>query len=81
MFTFGMLVLPGLAAARACRSLRSTVILTPLFAACSTIAGIVISHSADTPPGQTMVVIGCGLVVACALVREFRMARHPPPQT
>lgn len=72
MFTFGMLVLPGLAAARAGSGLRATVVLTPPLAACAAIAGIMLSHGADTPPGQTIVVIGCALVVLAAPLRRLR---------
>jgi zinc transport system permease protein len=53
-----LLVLPGITSLQVSRSLRETVLLSPLFALLSVVIGLLLSIALDTASGATIVVTG-----------------------
>jgi len=53
-----LLVLPGITSLQVSRSLRATVLLSPLFALLSVVIGLLLSIALDTASGATIVVTG-----------------------
>jgi len=64
VFTFGCLVLPGLAARSLCRETRPVLLLAPLLATAAVGAAFVLANDLDWPPAHTAVAILCGAVAA-----------------
>jgi ABC-type Mn2+/Zn2+ transport system permease subunit len=64
VFTFGCLVLPGLAARSLCREARPVLLLAPLLATAAATAAFVLAHGLDWPPAHTAVALLCGAVAA-----------------
>lgn len=65
LFTFGCLVLPALIAKNLCREVAPMFRVAPLAAAGAVLAGLVLAHHFDFPPGQMIVVLlAAGLVLA-----------------
>lgn len=65
LFTFGCLVLPALIAKNLCREIAPMFWVAPLVAVAATLAGFVVAHHLDFPPGQMIVaLLAAGLVLA-----------------
>jgi ABC-type Mn2+/Zn2+ transport system permease subunit len=65
LFTFGCLVLPALIAKNLCREVAPMFWVAPLVAAGAALAGLVLAHHFDFPPGQMIVeLLAAGLVLA-----------------
>jgi ABC-type Mn2+/Zn2+ transport system permease subunit len=73
LFTFGCLVLPALAAKSLAREIRSLFWLAPVIAAAGVLAGLVLSHFYDYPPGQVIVVVLTLLALGAGAVRQVRL--------
>ncbi len=74
LYAFGCLVLPALAAARLCRTVRAMLWVAPLLALCGTVGGFLLAHVLDLPPGQLAVAALALLVALAALARRCRRA-------
>lgn len=73
LFTFGCLALPTLIARNLCRRTASLFYVAPLIAVGGVLAGLVLAHHFDLPPGQTIVaLLSAGLVMGwlCAELRS-----------
>jgi len=77
IFTFGCLVLPGLAARNLCREVQPMLLVAPALAVLGVLIGLVGAHRFDFPPGQLVVVV-LGLMVAASwLLRDLRQRLLP----
>jgi ABC-type Mn2+/Zn2+ transport system permease subunit len=74
LYGFGCLVLPALVARNVCREVRPMFLVAPAVAVSTAVAGFVVAHHYDLPPGQTTVALLCGLV---ALSRAAAARRAP----
>ncbi|MCC6670524.1 MAG: metal ABC transporter permease [Planctomycetes bacterium] len=74
LYAFGCLVLPALAAARACRTVRAMFWVAPLFALAGTLPGFLLAHATDLPPGHVAVALLAALV-PLAGARRWRRPR------
>ncbi len=72
LFTFGCLVLPALAARNFCKEIRTMFLISPIVATSSVILGLLIAHSRDLPPGQTIVVIQAVVLLCSWIWKEIR---------
>lgn len=57
LFTFGCLILPGLAAKQLAREMRTLFWLAPTLGLASSISGFVLANSLDLPPAQAVVAL------------------------
>jgi hypothetical protein len=78
LFTFGCLVLPALAAKSLAREIRSLFWLAPVIAAGGVLAGLILAHSYDFPPGQVIVVVLTLLALGAGGIRQVRQRLLPP---
>jgi ABC-type Mn2+/Zn2+ transport system permease subunit len=72
LYTFGCLVLPPLVAKNLCREVAPMFWVAPLVAAGSVAVGLVVAHTWDFPPGQTMVAVQALALLAAWGWREGR---------
>ncbi len=68
LYTFGCLVLPGLAAKSLCRTMHGMLLVGPIIALTGAVVGFIIAHYLDLPPGPLTVVI---LALALPIARLF----------
>jgi ABC-type Mn2+/Zn2+ transport system permease subunit len=68
--TAGLVVLPAVIARCWCRSTASALIAAPLIAVGATAAGLLLSWTADVPPGQTVVGVLAGIACLAAGTRR-----------
>jgi ABC-type Mn2+/Zn2+ transport system permease subunit len=72
LYTFGFLVLPGLAARNLCRSAGAVFFAAPALALTAALAGFVAANHYDEPPAQVAVATLCGVVVLSGLWAGIR---------
>ncbi|MBI4607350.1 MAG: metal ABC transporter permease [Planctomycetes bacterium] len=66
LYTFGCLVLPGLAARNLCRSALSVFAVAPAVGLATSAVAFVLAHHLDQPPGQMAVALLCGVAALAA---------------
>jgi ABC-type Mn2+/Zn2+ transport system permease subunit len=74
LYTFGCLVLPALVARTLAREIRTMLLLAPILALGSSIAGFMVANEYDFPPAQFTITLLCALLPLGALVgRRVRL--------
>jgi ABC-type Mn2+/Zn2+ transport system permease subunit len=72
LYTFGLLVLPGLAARSLAREVRTLFALAPAIALAGAVAGFVLAHEYDFPPAQMTVALLAALQLPAWAIRRTR---------
>lgn len=75
LYTFGALVLPGLAACKLCRELRALLWVAPCLALAGAVAGFVAGNHWDLPPAALTVALLAILMIPAKLVGHWRRRR------
>ncbi len=70
LYTFGCLVLPGLAAKRLCREIRPMYGVAPLVALACTVPAFILAHHYDLPPAQAAVALMSVVVALTWTIRR-----------
>jgi len=76
LYTFGCLVLPALIAKNLCREVWAMFWVSPLAALGLSLAGFVLAHHFDFPPGQMTVALFCFVLWLLWCRRYFRKRRE-----
>jgi zinc transport system permease protein len=71
-----LLVLPGITSLQVSRSLRETVLLSPLFALLSVVIGLLLSIALDTASGATIVVTGLLILLFVLALKKLASKAH-----
>lgn len=71
-----LLVLPGITSLQVSRSLRETVLLSPLFALLSVVIGLLLSIALDTASGATIVVTGLLILLFVLALKKLASKTH-----
>ena len=71
-----LLVLPGLSSLQVSKSLKHTMILSPIFGLISTVIGIVLSIILDTASGATIVVVGLAIFAFILLGKKITQGQQ-----
>ncbi len=69
IYTFGMLVLPALAAKNLVRDASWMFLVAPIIGVMTSVVGFVLAHGYDFPPGQMTVAIASGVVVVAWIAK------------
>jgi len=72
LYTFGCLVLPGLAARNLCRELTAMLFVAPVLGVVVSLAGFILANDLDYPPAQVAVALMAALLVASWGIRSLR---------
>lgn len=72
IYTFGLLVLPTLAAQQACHTVTAMLIVAPLVALVAAIAGFVIANHYDQPPAHVTVALLAASTPLAGLAARLR---------
>ncbi|TFH24410.1 MAG: metal ABC transporter permease [Myxococcales bacterium] len=72
LYTFGCLVLPGLAARNLCRELTAMLFVAPVLGVSVCLIGFVVANGLDYPPAQVAVALMSALLVASWGIRSLR---------
>lgn len=73
-----LLVLPALTSVQISKSLRQTVLLSPVFAFLSVVLGLIASVITDTASGATIVLVGLAIFIVTLAVTRRGKRRVPP---
>ena len=72
LYTFGCLVLPGLAARSLCREITAMLFVAPLLGVVVSLAGFILANDLDYPPAQVAVALMSMLLVVSWGIRSVR---------